>query len=191
MKRQKRKASSLKLNFVQPLNPKKKTIGIKRVSVLFTNRNPSNHSDPSDGNSSKFASTISAGSPDLMDDQDPPGDGLPMTTESHTQRKSKAVEVWSEIRPALLSSFTAVFGFPDHPTACVFCTTREASVWCPDCGSYSYLCVECAEKLHKSINLFHNPLLWKVGYRDVYVHVLAPIFIIRRLTVFSLYFQEE
>ena len=70
----------------------------------------------------------------------------------HTRRKIKAASAWADLRKRFVQIGISVSGFPANAIQCVFC----------DCKSASFLCIECAEKLHKDINLLHQPSLWKV-----------------------------
>ena len=116
--------------------------------------------------SASASTTTSTDSPIQRGDDDVDFDGYESAAEKcqddHTHRKLKAVEAWNKIRPSLVSSFTRMSGFPSSPTLCMFCKSCDACVWCQVCGAASFLCEDCATKIHSSLNLFHNPFLWKV-----------------------------
>ena len=74
----------------------------------------------------------------------------------------KAANAWADLRKRFVQIGIRVSGFPANVIQCVFCDHKSASVLCKDYGPQAFLCIECAEKLHKDINLLHRPSLWKV-----------------------------
>ena len=173
MRRQKRKPDEIELNFVQS-NPKRKSISVKKVSYPFAEPSEERLEARSSTVSTQptWAPTITASSslPDLdftaHDSYAPSSKQL----DSHTLRKSKAAEAWNEIRPNLVPTLIDVSGFPSQPIPCLFCKSSDASVWCKDCSASAFLCEECTIRLHSDINIFHNPLLWKVMSKLVNVY---------------------
>lgn len=162
MIRQKRKPDSIKVNFVQSVPGKRKSVKIKPVSYPFNALN-SSPSVPSNSTSSSVAVESDPSFEDaylpseLLDnfDQGKPG--------THRVRKEKAAEAWAEIRSKIVPAMMSTLGFPNQGV-CIFCKSTSIAVWCPDCGSNAYLCKECAKNLHEEINIFHSPMLWKVLY---------------------------
>ena len=80
----------------------------------------------------------------------------------HVRRKMKVAGAWAELRKGFIQIAISATGFPTNVNQCVFCERNSASVLCKDCGPQAFLCMECADKLHRNINLLHRPSLWKV-----------------------------
>ena len=81
---------------------------------------------------------------------------------SHTERKRKVAEKWSEIRGDALQ--VVIEGM--CPPACVKCCVCdklcEDIVKCTDCGPSHYYCRECCVKLHLTALYHHCPEIWMV-----------------------------
>ena len=47
-------------------------------------------------------------------------------------------------------------------TSCILCEI-PANVRCKQCGPRTFFCIECFEKLHQHINIFHIGERWEVS----------------------------
>ena len=170
MRRQKRKADTIQLNFVEPTKSKRIAIrkvsfslegGVNKATQVQAERqlNSSNEANPEHDPLIDFTLGFDANLP--LDEVDNIIDGC--GSSAHTARKLKAAEAWTEIRAQFVPTLVEVSGFPSQLTLCSFCESSIANVRCAECGVSAFLCEECAVQLHGKINKFHNPLLWKVS----------------------------
>ena len=81
---------------------------------------------------------------------------------AHMARKIKAAEVLREMKLMFVPTLVELSGFPNKATVCSICESTTTTVKCPECSVSAFLCEKCAVLLHSTINMFHNPLLWKV-----------------------------
>ena len=152
--RKKKKPDSVRVNFVESVGGTRKGIRVKSVSypVAPTPSIPTcepSHCIDQDQHDPAFDQI-----PDI-----PSAQGSPC---SHRARKEKAAEAWAEARSKITPAMITGFGFPKDGV-CIFCDSHPICVWCPDCGPNAYLCENCTQRVHKVINCFHSPLLWKVN----------------------------
>ena len=77
---------------------------------------------------------------------------------THEDREGKAAESWARLRRGLL---TSVIESCCHPVevSCCMCSAELSHVYCQDCGGY--MCIQCAQKLHTNVNIFHAPVMWE------------------------------
>lgn len=113
----------------------------------------------SDVDSDSLGDTLSNGCDGLINDLVLYKPLVSKNSESHTQRREKAVSALAELRPRFVPAVISAADFPIN----VMCTFCKCNVRCKDWGSHTYLCEECTWKLHSNINLFHSPMLWKVS----------------------------
>ena len=86
---------------------------------------------------------------------------------THQCREEKAAESWARLRKGLLTSLIESCSHPAE-LQCYMCSTESSQVYCQDCGGY--MCIECAQKLHTNMNVFHIPVMWKVSIDPLQLH---------------------
>ena len=86
------------------------------------------------------------------------------TRDDYMKRQAKASDNWSAIRDQLVHSVveTSCPVCPDvGPGVCIECQQAAVCV-CTDCGPNAIYCLDHIEVYHAQVNIFHQPLIWKV-----------------------------
>ena len=89
--------------------------------------------------------------------------------EGNIAKKRKIVNMsnWEKVRNALLIASIENSSFPNDFN-CVACDAEEATTRCEYCGPRQYLCLKCAQEIHKNRNQFHVLEQWKVHHQLKY-----------------------
>lgn len=95
--------------------------------------------------------------PDEMDLSNEQGTTQCSKKRTHADREEKAAESWARLRRGLLTSLIESCCHPSEVPCCM-CSAESSQVYCQDCGGY--MCIQCAQKLHTNINIFHAPVMW-------------------------------
>jgi len=80
---------------------------------------------------------------------------------AHENRRIQQEKKWAEIRDRLVD-VAIEESFLPTAAVCIWCQETSAAIRCRYCGPQTFLCWECARKLHSSINTYHVLELWKV-----------------------------
>ena len=169
--RRKRKPHTVRLNLVTSRTPRGQgRIKISRVSVPLVQTVTQT---PSQIQGKQFDED--AGEPEQMDLYLHHERGTPVALQqchgskkrTHECREEKAAESWARLRKGLLTSLIESCSHPAE-LQCYMCSTESSQVYCQDCGGY--VCIECAQKLHTNMNVFHTPVMWKVSIDPLQLH---------------------
>ena len=88
-------------------------------------------------------------------------DFLEQPITAHENRRIQQEIKWAEIRDDLVHVAIEESSLPTG-AVCIWCQETSATIRCHYCGPQTFLCSECARKLHSSINTYHVLELWKV-----------------------------
>ena len=157
-KRVRKRRNTFQMNFVEAHQSNCGGLQVKRVKYHISPDDSVVQSQPIEPPSPTDMHTV-------VDDPGPSDNDhsdLDVEQSDHVRRKVKAASAWADLRKRFVQIGISVSGFPANVIQCVFCDCKSASVLCKDCGPQAFLCIECAEKLHRDINLLHRPSLWKV-----------------------------
>ena len=97
----------------------------------------------------------------LAEDTDHASGDFRHSVSAHQNRRIQEEIKWSELRERLVNTEIENSFLPN--TACVWCHKTAAVARCTYCGPQIYLCLNCSQRLHGSINTYHVLELWKVS----------------------------
>ena len=166
--RRKRKPDSVRLNLVTSRTRRGQgKINISRVSVpLILPESSQGGPNPNSTTGHRGAGELDLHLSDLPDEMDLSclhNEQGTLTTaqyskkRTHEDREEKAAESWARLRRGLLASLIESCCHPSEVPCCM-CSAESSQVYCQDCGGY--MCIQCAQKLHTHINIFHAPVMW-------------------------------
>ena len=157
-KRVRKRPNTFQMNFVEAQQSNCGGLQVKRVKYHISSDDTAVQSQ-----ATQLPIPIEMHTPDDPGPSDNDQPDLDIEQSDHARRKLKAASAWADLRKRFVQIGISVSGFPANAIQCVFCDRNSASVLCKDCGTQAFLCMECADKLHKDINLLHRPSLWKVA----------------------------
>ena len=79
---------------------------------------------------------------------------------SYMKRQKRSADHWSKVHNQMLHAAVEC-GIPSSLSSCILCK-EPADVTCLECGFQAVYCVNCAEAVHSTQNIFHAPQLMKV-----------------------------
>ena len=79
---------------------------------------------------------------------------------SYMKRQKRSADHWSNVRDQMLHAAVEC-GIPSSLSTCILCK-EPADVTCLERGFQAVYCVNCAEAVHSTQNIFHAPQLMKV-----------------------------
>ena len=139
------KPVSLKATFLDRRGSRRQAISLSlgRQSVGVAAEIPNNSADAS----SVHGFQVSA-------DTDHADDFHDQSVTAHENRRIQQERKWAEIRDHLVDVAIEESSLPSG-AVCIWCQETSAAVRCRYCGPQTFLCSECARKLHSSINTYH------------------------------------
>ena len=165
--RRKRKPDSVRLNLVTSrTHLGQGKLKISRVSVPLVSKSSQDGKTPNitkaghDGGSAELDLDL----PEEMDLSSLHNEHSTSTTltcskkRTHEDREVKSAESWARLRRGLLTSLIESCCHPVEAPCCI-CSAEVSQVYCQDCGGY--MCVQCVQKLHTNVNVFHVPVMWE------------------------------
>ena len=132
------------MNFVEAQESNCGGLQVKRVKYHISSDDTVVQSQPTERLNRTETHAIDDPGPSDNDHSD-----LDIEQSDHVRRKMEAANAWADLRKRFVQIGIRISGFPANVIQCVFCDHKSASVLCKDCGPQAFLCIECAEKLHK------------------------------------------
>lgn len=152
-----KRRNTIQMNFVEAQQSNRGGLQVKRLKYHISSDDTVVQSQPIDPPNSTEAHTTDDSGPSDHHHSD-----IDIEQSDHVRRNVKAASAWEDLRRRFVQIGISISGFPANVIQCIFCDSKSASVLCKDCGPQAFLYIECAEKLHKDINLLHRPSLWQV-----------------------------